>query len=51
MLGQPVVVEADIRNAWHNTPDMFNVVGEIRGTEFPDEVVCSVPRTCPRGVS
>ena len=39
MLGQPVVVEADIRNAWHANPEMFNVVGEIRGTEFPDEVV------------
>lgn len=39
MLGQPVVVEADIRNAWYDNPAMFNVVGEIRGTEFPDEVV------------
>jgi hypothetical protein len=39
MQGQPVVVEADIRNAWHDRPHMFNVVGEIRGTEQPDEVV------------
>ena len=37
--GQPVVVEADIRNEWYDNPAMFNVVGEIRGTEMPDEVV------------
>ncbi len=37
--GQPVVVEADIRNEWFDNPEMFNVVGEIRGTEFPNEVV------------
>jgi carboxypeptidase Q len=39
MQGQPVVVEADIRNVWYDNPPMFNVVGEIRGTEQPDEVV------------
>jgi carboxypeptidase Q len=38
-LGQPVVVEADIENEWYDNPDMFNVVGEIRGTELPNEVV------------
>lgn len=38
-LGQPVVVEADIRNEWYDNPEMFNVVGEIRGTELPNEVV------------
>jgi hypothetical protein len=37
--GQPVIVEADIQNDWHDKPEMFNVVGEIRGTEWPEEVV------------
>lgn len=37
--GQGVTVEADIRNAWHNDPAMFNVVGEIRGTTQPEEIV------------
>ncbi len=39
MQGQPVTIEADIRNAWHDKPDMFNVVGEIRGASRPDDVV------------
>lgn len=39
MLGMPVVIEADIRNAWYDDPQMFNVVGEIRGTTLPNEVV------------
>ncbi len=38
-LGQPVVIEADIQNDWFDNPEMFNVVGEIRGTELPSEVV------------
>ncbi len=38
-LGQPVTVEADIRNEWFDNPEMFNVVGEIRGKERPNEVV------------
>ncbi len=37
--GQAVIVEADIRNDWQLNPEMFNVVGEIRGSEWPDEVV------------
>jgi hypothetical protein len=37
--GVPVVVEADIRSTYTPMPPMFNVVGEIRGTEKPDEVV------------
>jgi hypothetical protein len=37
--GQNVTIEADIRNDWFDKPEMFNVVGEIRGTERPDEVV------------
>jgi carboxypeptidase Q len=37
--GQPVVIEADIRNTWYDNPEMFNVVGEIRGSEQPNEVV------------
>ena len=37
--GQPVTVEADIRNEWYDNPEMFNVVGEIRGSEQPNEVV------------
>ena len=38
-LGQPVVVEADIKNDWHDKPEMFNVVGELRGSEWPEETV------------
>lgn len=37
--GQPVIVEADIQNDWFDKPEMFNVVGEIRGSEIPNEVV------------
>ena len=39
MQGQPVTLEADIRNAWYDRPEMFNVVGEIRGASKPDEIV------------
>jgi Zn-dependent M28 family amino/carboxypeptidase len=35
----PVTVEADIKNTFHPNPMMFNVVGEIRGTDKADEVV------------
>jgi carboxypeptidase Q len=35
----PVTIEADIRNSFRPNPAMFNVVGEIRGTEKPDEIV------------
>jgi hypothetical protein len=35
----PVTIEADIRNTYHPNPPMFNVVGEIRGTDKADEVV------------
>ena len=38
-LGQPVVVEADIKNDWFDKPEMFNVVGEVKGSQWPDEVV------------
>jgi len=37
--GVPVVVEADIKNTFAPMPPMFNVVGEIRGTDKADEVV------------
>jgi hypothetical protein len=37
--GIPVVVEADIRSSYTPMPLMFNVVGEIRGTDKADEVV------------
>ncbi len=37
--GVPVVVEADIKNTYTPNPAMFNVIGEIRGTDRPDEVV------------
>jgi hypothetical protein len=37
--GIPVVVEADIRNSYTANPLMFNVVGEIRGTDKADEIV------------
>jgi hypothetical protein len=35
----PVTLEADIRNTYHPKPTMFNVIGEIRGTDKADEVV------------
>jgi carboxypeptidase Q len=35
----PVTLEADIRNVFHPDPDMFNVVGEIAGSDKADEVV------------
>ena len=37
--GIPVTLEADIRNTFHPNPPMFNVVGEIRGTDKADEIV------------
>jgi len=37
--GVPVIVEADIKNTFTPNPPMFNVVGEIRGTDKVDEVV------------
>ena len=35
----PVSIEADIRNTYHPNPAVFNVVGEITGTDKADEVV------------
>ena len=35
----PVTIEADIKNTYTPNPPMFNVVGEIRGTDRADEVV------------
>src|SRR4029434_5776931 len=35
----PVRIEADIKNTYTPNPPMFNVVGEIRGTDKADEVV------------
>jgi len=35
----PVTIEAEIRNTYHPNPTMFNVVGEIRGTDKADEIV------------
>ena len=37
--GVPVIVEADIKSTYSPMPPMFNVVGEIRGTDKADEVV------------
>jgi hypothetical protein len=37
--GVSVTLEADIRNTYHPDPAMFNVVGEIRGTDKADELV------------
>ncbi len=34
-----VTIEADIRNTFVSNPPMFNVVGEIRGTDKADEIV------------
>jgi carboxypeptidase Q len=35
----PVTVEADIQNTYYPNPVMFNVVGELRGSDKADEVV------------
>jgi hypothetical protein len=35
----PVTLEADIKNTYHPKPTMFNVIGEIRGTDKADEIV------------
>ena len=35
----PVTIEADIKNTFTNNPPLFNIVGEIRGTDKADEVV------------
>src|SRR4029079_8831464 len=35
----PVTIEADIQNTYYPSPPMFNVVGELRGTDKADEVV------------
>jgi hypothetical protein len=37
--GIPVTLEADIKNTFHPKPTMFNVIGEIRGTDKADEIV------------
>lgn len=39
MKGLPVTIEADIKNTYHPNPPMFNVVGDIRGSDKADEVV------------
>jgi carboxypeptidase Q len=39
MKNLPVTIEADIRNTYTPNPAMFNVVGEIRGTDKADEIV------------
>jgi hypothetical protein len=36
---QTVVIEADIKNTYYPNPPMFNIVGEIPGTDKADEVV------------
>lgn len=35
----PVTIEADIKNTYYDNPPMFNVVGEIAGTDKADEIV------------
>jgi len=35
----PVTIEADIKNTFYPNPSVFNVVGEIPGTDKADEVV------------
>ncbi|MGE5833035.1 MAG: M20/M25/M40 family metallo-hydrolase [Acidobacteriota bacterium] len=37
--GLPVTLEADIKNTFHPNPTMFNVVGEIPGTDKATELV------------
>jgi carboxypeptidase Q len=35
----PVIIEADIKNTFYPNPPLFNIVGEIPGTDKADEVV------------
>jgi hypothetical protein len=35
----PVTIEADIRNTFHPNPPVFNIVGELLGTDKADEIV------------
>jgi hypothetical protein len=35
----PVTIEVDVKNTYYPNPPLFNVVGEIRGTDKADEVV------------
>ena len=35
----PVTIEADIKNTYYENPPLFNIVGEIPGTDKADEVV------------
>jgi hypothetical protein len=35
----PVTIEADIRNTYHPNPSVFNIVGELPGTDKADELV------------
>jgi len=35
----PVTIEADIKSTYHPNPPLFNIVGEIPGTDKADEVV------------
>ena len=35
----PVTIEADIRNTFHPNPPVFNIVGELPGTDKADEIV------------
>src|SRR5262249_22484325 len=35
----PVAIEADVKNTFYPNPKLFNVVGEIRGTDKADELV------------
>jgi hypothetical protein len=35
----PVTIEADIKNTFYPNPAMFNVIGEIPGTDKADEIV------------
>ena len=37
--GIPVTLEMDVRNTFYPDPPMFNVVGEIRGSDKADEIV------------
>ena len=35
----PVTLEADIRNTFHTNPPVFNIVGDLPGTDKADEIV------------
>jgi len=44
-----VKIEADIKNTYYDKPPLFNIVGEIPGTDKADEIVMLGASTSTRG--